>query len=279
MWALHHVNIATPHVRRTVDFFESTFGMKEQPFPFETDNRGVFLDTEDYVAFFEDGARQIHVCQPMPELPRDNGFCLNPLLHGHVAITVADITEIRRRLDRLGVYVADAGRWAYKGYYQIYCYDPALNVVEINSRIDGPPPAPAAGGKGWRITSVSVPALDLAASNAFYCQAFGMEQRRTPAGGPDRAVVELFSDGVGEIHLCRPEPWVVARRQLRLDPIIDGHFGVEVDDLAAIRDRLADRGAVWIDVPAWEYADVAQIYCYDPGLNVVAVRQRPPKSQ
>jgi len=275
MWALHHVNIATPHVRRTVDFFESVFGMKEQPFPFEIDNRGVFIDTEDYVAFFEDGPRQIHVCQPMPELPRDNGFCLNPLLHGHVAITVLDITEVRRRLDGLGVYVADAGRWAYKGYYQIYCYDPALNVVEINSPIDGPPPIPAAGGHGWRITSVSVPALDLAASSAFYREAFGMEQRRAPAGGPDRAVVELFSDGVGEIHLCRPEPWVVARRQLRLDPIIDGHFGVEVDDLAAVRDRLADRAAVWIDVPAWEYADVAQIYCYDPGLNVVAVRQRP----
>jgi catechol 2,3-dioxygenase-like lactoylglutathione lyase family enzyme len=133
MWALHHVNIATPHVRRTVDFFETVFGMKEQPFPFEIENRGVFVDTEDFVAFFEDGPRQIHVCQPMPELPRDNGFCLNPLLHGHVAITVPDITEIRRRLDRLGVYVADAGRWAYKGYYQIYCYDPALNVVEINS--------------------------------------------------------------------------------------------------------------------------------------------------
>ncbi|HYH48084.1 MAG TPA: VOC family protein, partial [Acidimicrobiia bacterium] len=239
MWNLHHVNIGTAHVRRTVEFFETVFGMKEAPFPFEIDNRGVFRDTEDFVAFFEDGPRQIHVCQPMPELPRDNGFCLNPLLHGHVAITVPDITEVRRRLDRLGVYVADAGRWAYKGYYQIYCYDPALNVVEINSPIEGPPPASEPGRDGWQITSVSIPAIDLAASSAFYREAFGMEQRTWPAGrDADRAVVELFCDGSSEVHLSRPEPWIIARRQLRLDPILDGHFGVAVDDLAAVRDRL-----------------------------------------
>jgi hypothetical protein len=101
-----------------------------------------------------------------------------------------------------------------------------------------------------------------------------MEQRIRPAGSPDRAVVELFADGASELHLCRPEPWAVARRGLRLDPIIDGHFAVEVDDLAAVRDRLDDRSAVWVDVPAWEYAEVPQIYCYDPGLNVVAVREQ-----
>ena len=32
--------------------------------------------------------------------------------------------------------VSDAGVYAMKDIHQIYCYDPSMNVVEINQRVD-----------------------------------------------------------------------------------------------------------------------------------------------
>ena len=87
-------------------------------------------------------------------------------------------------------------------------------------------------------------------------------------------MVALFTDRSSSLLLCRPDPWIIARRELRIDPILDGHFVVEVEDLDRIRSRLDDRGAFVAEIPAWEYAPGPQLYCYEPGLNVVAVSER-----
>lgn len=133
-WELHHVNIPAPDVRASAAFYTTIFGMEEKPFPFVDRDRGAFGLGNDHIAFFEDGSRQIHISKPVATMARDNGFYLNPVLNGHHAILVDDIEAVKARLEANDVYFADAGRWAFDGYYQIYCYDPGNNVVEINQR-------------------------------------------------------------------------------------------------------------------------------------------------
>jgi catechol 2,3-dioxygenase-like lactoylglutathione lyase family enzyme len=134
-WSLHHVNIPSHNVRETARFYEDILDMTEKPFPFvSSDQRGAVQTGDDFIAFFEDGSRQIHICKPTPEMPFQNNFCLHPVLNGHLAINVDDIEEVKRRLRARDHHFNDAGKWAFAGYYQIYFYDPSMNVVEVNQR-------------------------------------------------------------------------------------------------------------------------------------------------
>ncbi|MDH3307991.1 MAG: glyoxalase, partial [Acidimicrobiia bacterium] len=63
-------------------------------------------------------------------------YYVNPSLHGHVAIEVDDIEQVKQRLNARGVYFADPGHWAVEGLYQIYVIDPSMNCVEINQQLD-----------------------------------------------------------------------------------------------------------------------------------------------
>lgn len=134
-WSLHHVNLPAADVRAMASFYSNVFGMREKPFPFVSDGRGALETGGDFVALFEDdNQRQIHICKPTPTLPWDNKLRLHPVINGHIAIEVDDIEEVMRRLDAAGMPYDDAGSWAFQGYRQVYCYDPSMNVVEINQR-------------------------------------------------------------------------------------------------------------------------------------------------
>ena len=136
-WSLHHVNLPAADVRAMVAFYSTVFGMTEKPFPFVDNGRGALQTGGDFVALFEDeNGRQIHICKPTPTLPWDNDLRLHPVINGHMAIQVDDIEEVMRRLAALGMPYNDAGKWAFKGHRQAYCYDPSMNVVEINQRTE-----------------------------------------------------------------------------------------------------------------------------------------------
>jgi catechol 2,3-dioxygenase-like lactoylglutathione lyase family enzyme len=136
-WSLHHVNIPASDVRAAAAFYAGVFGMQEKPFPFVETGRGALQTGNDFVALFEDDShRQIHICKPTPTLPWDNDLRLHPVINGHMAIQVDDIEEVMRQLESRGLPYNDAGKWAFKGHRQVYCYDPSMNVVEINQRVD-----------------------------------------------------------------------------------------------------------------------------------------------
>jgi len=136
-WSLHHVNLPAADVRAMARFYSTVFGMQEKPFPFVSEGRGALETGGDFVALFEDeDARQIHICKPTPTLPWENNLRLHPVINGHLAIQVDDIEGVMRRLEALGMPYDDAGRWAFKGHRQVYTYDPSMNVVEINQRVD-----------------------------------------------------------------------------------------------------------------------------------------------
>ena len=130
-WKIHHVNIPAPNVRESAEFYSSVFGMTETEMPVKSGPRGSFRSDRSSLAWFEGDNAQIHVCQPSATMARDNGFYINPVLNGHLAIQVDDIAEVKRRLDERGDYYADPGHWAMANHYQIYLHDPAMNVIEI----------------------------------------------------------------------------------------------------------------------------------------------------
>jgi catechol 2,3-dioxygenase-like lactoylglutathione lyase family enzyme len=134
-WSLHHVNIPAADVRAMAKFYSEVFGMQEKTFPFPDKGRGALETGSDFVALFEDhNNRQIHICKPTPSLPWDNDLRLHPVINGHLAIEVDDIEEVKRRLEAARMPYNDAGAWSMVGYRQLYCYDPSMNVVEINQR-------------------------------------------------------------------------------------------------------------------------------------------------
>lgn len=132
-WRIHHANLPAYDVDRSVDFYREVLRMEP--------GRPDFIDEYNpqgrKLAWFEaDGTAQLHLSEPVPNWSADNGFHINPILRGHTAFTVPDIDYVKDRLRARNVYFADAGNWALKGHYQIYTYDPSLNVIEINQKTD-----------------------------------------------------------------------------------------------------------------------------------------------
>ena len=113
-----------------------------------------------------------------------------------------------------------------------------------------------------RINHVSVSAVDLGESVAFYVELLGAELVATPNFG---LAVQWLALGRTQLHLFE--------RDLR--PTSHHHFGVTVDDLEPVF-RVAERRGVCdrtafgnhlVELPG----DVVQLYVRDPGGNLVEI--------
>jgi catechol 2,3-dioxygenase-like lactoylglutathione lyase family enzyme len=135
-WRLHHVNVPSPNLPVSIEFYTEVLKMNLVEFDSaEKDVRGNFK-TEDVVLASEDGETdwpQVHLQVPNPNCARDNGWHINPIAAAHTAYHVDDLEAVKERLRLRGVYFADAGPWALRGYDQIYLHDPGMNVIEINA--------------------------------------------------------------------------------------------------------------------------------------------------
>jgi catechol 2,3-dioxygenase-like lactoylglutathione lyase family enzyme len=117
--------------------------------------------------------------------------------------------------------------------------------------------------KATRINHVSVRALDLEASVAFYTELFGATPIATPNFGGRLAWMQL---GESQIHIFeRGEGWDR-----------DAHFAVEVDDFEAIY-REAESMGVFDTKGNWGHhifslaSGVVQLYVRDPANNLIEV--------
>ena len=91
-------------------------------------------------------------------------------------------SNCKKRLEDAGVIVSDAGVYAMKDIHQIYCYDPSMNVVEINQRVDNKHvdieqdhPIRIEPGN-WYIHHVNRQVHDMPATAAFYEDLIGMKR-------------------------------------------------------------------------------------------------------
>lgn len=132
-WGIHHVNVMAHDVRETAAFFTEIAGMQEGSWDKGGAEGDFSIDPADLTIFpLGDGNRGLHVIKPDPMFGQRNGFLVNPSVGGHPAFWVKDLKAVMERMDAAGWHYDDAGVYAMPGMHQIYTWDPAMNVVEIN---------------------------------------------------------------------------------------------------------------------------------------------------
>lgn len=141
-WSIHHVNLQAVDVRATARFYSDILGMAE--------GRWVFPPSEQTGAISTDPAKLtvfpcstaaaganagLHLIRPDPAFARENGLDHNPSIGGHVAVQVADLDAVIRRLREAGIPYSETGPYAIPNMRHIYVYDPSMNLLEINQMV------------------------------------------------------------------------------------------------------------------------------------------------
>src|SRR5690606_17906370 len=85
-WRIHHTNVPSHDVKLSAEFYTNVLGLTARNPDFKREYRS---DRE--VAWFETdnpAEAQLHISKPISTFARDSGFHVDPILRGHVAITV-----------------------------------------------------------------------------------------------------------------------------------------------------------------------------------------------
>jgi catechol 2,3-dioxygenase-like lactoylglutathione lyase family enzyme len=282
-WYVHHVNIPSHNVPESARFYEQAAGMQQcewvYPDP-ERQNHGA----SDTLAGMGEYNRGVHIVTQRPMFAHDNGFMLNPTIGGHFAICVSDLDQVKANLDRAGITYDDAGIYAMADMHQIYVLDPAMNLVEVNQNKGGRAgPAPAPGEEhgrvmqpgGWYLHHVNIAAPNVRETTAFYVDMLGMQEKALSMPETtgnfrfDPEALTVFGSENRGLHIIRPVTSWGRDNGLKHNPSIGGHFAVCVPDMAKTMAALDEMGVPYSDAGTIAMAGMRQIFCYDPGMNLV----------
>lgn len=144
---LHHVNVTGDDMQSLSSFYERALGLPLLPPPpmiatSRQEETGESGDAEwaDRAHFFNAGdpnELQIHATKRQPYLTSREGHTVNPLVSGHFAFRTDDIADVKRRLEENDIPYDDWGIWSVEGWYQIFFYDPAGNMIEVHQVVEG----------------------------------------------------------------------------------------------------------------------------------------------
>ncbi len=288
-WYIHHINTPAVNVKRTAAFLRNIIGMQPGTWTYP-ENAGELHHSEDTIAVFGSGNRGMHVVKPIPTFAHDNGFFHNPTVGGHVAITVSDLDGVRARLERAGVVYSDAGSYAMAGAHQIYFYDPAMNVIEINAIVDdigGTPPRTGEAHDvrvepgGWYIHHVNLPAFDVPQSTAFFRDVVGLPQdawhfpddKQRGKFHTDPEHLSIFGKENRGLHIVKPMPDFATNNGFMHNPTIGGHYAITVPDIDAVKARLDAAGHLYTDAGTYAMAGTRQVYTFDPEARFIEINQ------
>jgi catechol 2,3-dioxygenase-like lactoylglutathione lyase family enzyme len=122
------------------------------------------------------------------------------------------------------------------------------------------------------LTTTNVPAMD-----AFYRDVLDLEPEpslqavRVKDGYP--GAVSFITDGTIQVHLAEKDLGVGFRTGQAVNPVERGHIAFRTDDIAAVKERLKEKGIPYSDFGAWAMKGWAQIFFYDPEGNVIEVHE------
>lgn len=128
--------------------------------------------------------------------------------------------------------------------------------------------------ENFRIQHVGVVARDVERLVAFYRDVIGLETMATPAAQSPR--VPPFSWlrlGAHELHVVGRDEALGRDLGISINPSLQPHFAVRIDDLAALKRRLDESGTEWIDWGRLGIRGLNQIFVRDPNGNVVEFEQ------
>jgi catechol 2,3-dioxygenase-like lactoylglutathione lyase family enzyme len=90
-------------------------------------------------------------------------------------------------------------------------------------------------------------------------------------GYPGR--VAFLSDGTTQFHLAEKDLHIGFRTRQAINPVERGHIAFRTDDIAAVKQRLTEKGIPFSDFGAWAMKGWEQIFFYDPDGNIIEVHQ------
>jgi catechol 2,3-dioxygenase-like lactoylglutathione lyase family enzyme len=291
-WYIHHVNLPAHDVALSRTFYRDIVGLPEGEWTYPPAGQlGEVGHNADTLAYFGTENRGLHVVKPIVTFAQDNGFYHNPTVGGHIAITVADLQVVMRRLEAAGILYSDARTYAMADVHQIYVYEPGMRVLEINQCV-GPRAAvaPAAGEEhsvrmepgGWYIHHVNMQAFDVAATSGFLTEILGLREGawRHPDDEiqrgnfkSDASHLRTFGPDNRGIHVVKPMVNFAADNGFMHNPTIGGHVAITVPDVKPIVERLKAADIRYSDAGTYAMAGMRQIYVYDPSMNFIEINQ------
>jgi catechol 2,3-dioxygenase-like lactoylglutathione lyase family enzyme len=129
----HHMNLCTEDVSRLSKFYQSIFGLNRIQdeehglASAETANR-----YDGQVEFLGDGQVEFHITKKDHNTAFRMNMPINPIQNGHFCFRTDDIEGFKKKLEEQGIPYADYGKWALKGWYQIFFHDPDGNIIEVH---------------------------------------------------------------------------------------------------------------------------------------------------
>jgi catechol 2,3-dioxygenase-like lactoylglutathione lyase family enzyme len=130
-----------------------------------------------------------------------------------------------------------------------------------------------------RIHHVNVPAHDVRLVARFYNDVLGLAEGQMPRKEglemPAQQQIAWFDpgDGLTQLHLSLPRADFAKQNSIFINPITHGHVAFTVDDIAAVKRKLDERGVYYADLGHWAVSNLYQIYTTDPEGNVVEINQ------
>ena len=135
-WKIHHVNLESYNVRKSVDFFREIIEMKEGKWNAPIDMGDFSIDPRKLSIFpLSESNRGLHIIKADYGFGWRNNFPHNPSIGGHPAITVKNISEVMGKLKEKEILYSDAKVYAMPGFHQIYLNDINSNLLEINQAV------------------------------------------------------------------------------------------------------------------------------------------------
>ncbi|MEK9904964.1 MAG: VOC family protein, partial [Rhodospirillales bacterium] len=89
----------------------------------------------------------------------------------------------------------------------------------------------------------------------------------------DPEMLAVFGEDNRGIQVVKPTPAFAAKNGFYHNPTIGGHFAVTVPDLEIVKSRLAAAHVQFTDAGSYAMAGMAQVYAYDPSMNLVEINQ------
>ena len=135
-WGVHHMNLESLDVRKSIDFFCNVVGMTEGKWVAPVNKGDFSIDPSELAILpLSNNNRGLHVIKPDEGFGWRNNFAHNPSIGGHPAFTVKDLSALKKRLDNEDILYSDAKVYAMPGFHQIYLYDINANMLEVNQAV------------------------------------------------------------------------------------------------------------------------------------------------
>ena len=135
-WGIHHMNLESLDVRKSIEFFTNVTGMVEGKWLAPTNKGDFSIDPSELAILpLSNNNRGLHIIKPDDGFGYRNNFAHNPSIGGHPAFTIKDLASLKAKLDDGNILYSDAKVYAMPGFHQIYLYDINANMLEVNQAV------------------------------------------------------------------------------------------------------------------------------------------------